>query len=80
MVAHPVPLLNMRTPSRSSFSGSERESKMNLGKPIFSALAALALVVAFVIRVTGASTGYCYFEGTFEVTTNPLNVTLPANK
>jgi hypothetical protein len=53
---------------------------MNLGKPIFSALAALALVVAFVIRVTGASTGYCYIEGTFEVTTNPLKVTLPANK
>ena len=28
------------------------------------------------VRLTGASSGYCYFEGEFELTTNPLSISI----
>lgn len=30
--------------------------------------------ITALVRLTGASSGYCYFEGEFEVTTNPLGI------
>jgi hypothetical protein len=32
--------------------------------------------ITALVRLTGASSGYCYFEGEFEVTTNPLSISI----